>query len=104
MKANTHKRLNGFAEYRSERPLTEPVKFAVVIYGKVITVFAYCKYEAVGIATEDPNLNEHYPLCFDGYVYACNLDEDVYEDPDTYDGYKHPDDSACSTFEYDTEI
>jgi hypothetical protein len=94
-----HRRLNGFFMHRRKQRFTEPIKFAVVAYGETVVVFARCEYEAVEIATHDPNLREYYPLCFDGYVFARHLDGDVYEDPNTYDGYRHPDDFAqsCST-------
>lgn len=89
-----HRRLNGFFMHRRKQHYTEPVKFAVVIYNEVVAVFACCEYEAVGVVTKDPNLNEYSPLLFDGYVFACNLDGDGYEDSDTYDGYRHPDDET----------
>jgi hypothetical protein len=86
------KRQNGFATHRREQRFTEPVKFAVVAYDGVMDVFACCQYEAVGIATEDPNLREYYPLCFDGYVFACHQDQSDNHNEDTYSGFPHPDD------------
>ena len=91
---------------RKRKTFTGLVKFAVIVYSRLVVVFAHCEYEAVGIAAEDLNLNDHYPLCLDGYVFACHLDGDTYEDGDTYSGYKHPDDFAqpCSAFDYDDVI
>jgi hypothetical protein len=89
----SHKTNKLFAEDRRKQKNTEPIKFAVVACGKVVAVFAKCEYEAVGIATKDPDLEDHYPFWYDGYVYVGNQDE-TYENLDTYDGYNHPDDIA----------
>lgn len=97
-----HRRLNGFFMRRRKQRFTEPVKFAVVAYDKVIAVFAHCEYEAVGIATNNPELDEYYPLSFDEYVFACSR-EDIYEDPDTYDGYRHLDDETQPASYYANE-
>ena len=78
------------------KTFTGLVKFAVVAYGRIVVVFAHCEYEAVGIATEDPNLHEYYPRILGGYVYAQNLDEPASCD-DTFNGYDCPEDDYDDT-------